>query len=64
MLFTALEANPDVPRMEVVTERLVHDERKQRNKENNGSGLSKVLAVTRSKGALKSFHSVKPGHFK
>ena len=36
MLVTALEANPDVPQMEVVTDRLMHDERKQRNKENIG----------------------------
>ena len=29
MLVTALEANAEVPQMEVVTERLLHEERKQ-----------------------------------
>ena len=29
MLVTALEANTDVPEMEVATERLLHEERKQ-----------------------------------
>ncbi len=33
MLVTALEANLKVPRMEVITERLVHKERKQKDKE-------------------------------
>ena len=33
MHVTALEANPDVPQMEVVTEHLLHEERKQMDKE-------------------------------
>ena len=31
-LVTALEANEEVPRMEIVTERLLHTERKQKKK--------------------------------
>ena len=30
MLVTAIEANPEVPKVETVTERLLHEERKQR----------------------------------
>ena len=33
MLVTALEANVDVPKMEVVTERLLHEERNSKTKE-------------------------------
>ena len=32
MLVTALEANADVPKMEVVTERLLHEERKLKDR--------------------------------
>ena len=32
MLVTALEANPEVPRLEVVTERLLHEEKKIKEK--------------------------------
>ena len=39
MLVTALEANSDVPQMEVVTERLLHEERKQQGWEDSGSSL-------------------------
>lgn len=34
MLVTALEANAEVPKLEVVTERLLHEERKQKNRSN------------------------------
>ncbi len=33
MLVTALEANEAVPKMEIVTERLLHEERKRKKKE-------------------------------
>ena len=33
MLVTALEASPRVPKLEIVTERLLHEETKRRNKE-------------------------------
>ena len=32
MLVTALEANAEVPKMEAVTERLLHEERKLKNR--------------------------------
>ena len=42
MLVTALESNVDVPKMELVTERLLHEERKLKGKadwrESHGSG--------------------------
>ena len=39
MIVTALEANPEVPEMEVVTERLLHEERKLRDRQvGMGSG--------------------------
>ena len=49
MLVTALEANSDVPQMEVVTERLLHEERKQMDKEGSGGSTSKALTIARSK---------------
>jgi hypothetical protein len=36
MLVTALEANADVPKLDVVTERLLHEERKQKDREIEG----------------------------
>ena len=64
MLVTALEANPDVPQMEVVTEGLLHEERKQMDKESSGSSTSKALIIAHSKAVLNCFHCGKPGHFK
>ena len=43
MLVTALEASPEVPNLEIVTERLLHEETKQRDKE---SSTSEVRAMT------------------
>ena len=64
MLVTALEANSDVPQMEVVTERLLHEERKQMDKEGSGGSTSKALTIARSKAVPTCFHCGKPGHFK
>ena len=44
MLVTALEANVEVPKIEVVTERLLHEERKL--KERTGVGASSERAMT------------------
>ena len=64
MLVTALKANSEVPKMEVVTERLLHEERKQ-EKESLVSSSSKALSVSRSKKVVpKCFHCRKPGHLK
>ena len=45
MLVTAMEASPDVPQMEVVTERLLHEERKQKGQE--GEERSQAMTATR-----------------
>ncbi len=47
MLVTALEANPDVPKMEVVTERLLHEERKLKERLGTGTGGDKAMTVDR-----------------
>ena len=62
MLVTALEANSDVPKMEVVTERLLHEERKQRDRGGAESVQPKAMPVTRSK--VRCFHCRKLGHFR
>lgn len=45
MLVTALESNEDVPKMEVVTERLLHEERKLKNRAGN-TDVSSEKAMT------------------
>lgn len=62
MLVTALEANSDVPKMEVVTERLLHEERKQRDRGETESVQPKAMPVTRLK--VRCYHCRKLGHFK
>ena len=64
MLVTALEANSEVPKMEVVTERILHEERKQKEKGSHDSSSSKALSVSFPKKLLKCFHCGKPSHFK
>ena len=64
VLVTALEASSEVPKMEVVTERLLHEERKQKEKDSQESS-SKALYATRSKkGMVKCYHCGKLGHLK
>ena len=43
-LVTALEANEEVPKIEIVAERILHEERKQKDK--NNSDLSAEKAMT------------------
>ena len=50
VLVTALESNAAVPKMEVVTERLLHEERKQHDK--GSSSPSKALYVSHQKKGL------------
>ena len=47
MLVAALEANEDVPKMEIVTERLLHEERKLRERAELGAGSSSEKSYDR-----------------
>ena len=62
MLVTALEANAEVPHMEVVTEQLLHEEKKQKERDDDRE-QSRALARY-SRGAVKCFHCGKPGHIR
>ena len=62
VLVTALEASAEVPRMEVVTERLLHEERKQKDPEGEERSHEKAMAATRLK--VKCYHCGKRGHVK
>ena len=44
MLVTALEVNADVPKMDIVRERLLHEEHKQKERGEDGQDQSKSLA--------------------
>ena len=71
MLVTALEANSEaVPKMEIVTERLLHEERKMKEKGTGDDGR-KAFTVGHKKGfsnsgnrQLTCHFCKKPGHFK
>ena len=45
MLLTALEANAEVPKMELVTERLLHEERKLKGREEASASNNKVMVA-------------------
>lgn len=65
MLVTALEANADVPEMAVVTERLLHEERKI--EERRGASKNKELGLLmkkKDKKGPKCHHCGKLGHIK
>ena len=61
MLVTALEANPEVPKMEAVMEHLLHEEWKQERADYGGSS-DKALTVERQ--GLQYHHCGKFGHIK
>ena len=66
MLVTALEASSEVPKMETVTERLLHEERKVKGREEIGGRHTKVMAA-HNFGQRKKFtcnYCGKPGHLK
>ena len=64
MLVTALEANTEVPKMDIVTERLLHEERKLKNRDDSGITSEKAM-TSHSKGKfLKCYHCGKLGHTK
>ena len=62
MLVTALEASPEVPAMELVTERLLHEERKMKERQKDETEEPTALAARWRKG--KCYHCGKVGHFK
>ena len=66
VLVTALEASPEVPKMEVVTERLLHEERKLISRTGAGAGDEKAMTAKdkrpRKKGPC--HHCGKLGHYK
>ena len=64
MLVTALELNPEVPKMEVVTERLLHEERKLKDRADANSSPDKAKVMDRKlKGkGLRCHYCHKPGH--
>ena len=66
MLVTALEASSEVPKMETVTERLLHEERKVKGREEIGGRHTKAMAA-HNFGQRKKFtchYCGKPGHLK
>lgn len=67
ILVTALEASPEVPKMEIVMERLLHEESKHKYNETNES-LEKLKAMTGKHRSIqrgpKCYHCGKLGHIK
>ena len=61
MLVTAL---PEIPKMETVTERLLHEERKMKEREDTGHEKSKAMTAKGCKKTFTCHYCGKPGHFK
>ena len=66
MLVTALEANADVPKLEIVTERLLHEESKQKNKDTPINTDLKAMTSKHKKPRrnIKCHHCGEIGHIK
>ena len=64
MLVTVVEANPEVPKMEVVTERLLHEDRKQKKRADDGGSNDKAITVERRRKGPHCHHCGKFGHIK
>ena len=66
MMVTALEANVEVPKMEIVTERLLHEERKSCVQENvDVPTVNQENAfVVKKRKVFNCYHCGKPGHVK
>ena len=62
MLVTALEANTEVPSLDVLIERLLHEERKQKEREED-KDQSRALA-TYSRMGVRCYHCGKLGYIK
>ncbi len=65
VLVTALEASPEVPKIELVTERLLHEERKLRSSSNDQDirALASRVRVTRGL-KVRCYYCDEVGHFK
>ena len=65
MLVTALETNAEVPKMELVTERLLHEERKMKDRKSTDSSYEKAMTVKQPfRKGPKCHHCGKFGHIK
>ncbi|KAK4327560.1 hypothetical protein Pmani_001967 [Petrolisthes manimaculis] len=66
MLVTALEANSEIPKMEFVTEKILHEERKSLVKDNDGINVKQEKAFygKKSRKTIKCHHCGKEGHIK
>ena len=65
ILMTALESSPGVPKLEVVTERLLHEETKRKDKETNHSDVKAMTSKhCSSKRGPRCHHCGKYGHIK
>ena len=64
MIVTVLESSPNVPVMETVIKRLLHEERKMKEREGDGGDAGKVFAAYRAKRVFKCHYCGKPGHLK
>ena len=64
MLVTALETNAEVPKMELVTERLLHEERKVKGRGDDASSEKAMTAKQAFKKGPKCHHCGKYGHIR
>ena len=64
VLVTALEANEDVPKLEVLTERILHQERKFNNRSEASSTKESAYDLACSFRGRACFHCGKPGHIR
>ncbi|KAK3888840.1 hypothetical protein Pcinc_007106 [Petrolisthes cinctipes] len=66
MLVTALEANFEIPKMEFVTEKILHEERKSLVKDNDSISVKqeKAFYAKESRKTIKCHHCGKEGHIK
>ncbi len=58
MLVTALEASSNVPSIDVVTERLLHEERKMKDREDSGESHEKAMTSHFKRKSVKCHHFV------
>ena len=64
LLITALEASSEVPKMDVVMERLLHEERKHKGKEEDLDEKAMMTMPRKLRKKVAYYHCGKYGHFK